>query len=90
MKKVLIVIVSVVAIVVSLLLIVNVNQYSLEATVTERENNNIVIFEDTTGNLWAYEDIEHSYSIGDKVQLTWNDKGTEMKTDDEIIKVVAH
>lgn len=62
------------------------NHYSLDAKVVER-NNQTITFEDTTGNLWEYVDENDEYLLGDLVKLTWNDKGTETKTDDEIIEV---
>lgn len=89
MKKTIIVISLITIITITIIATLSTNQYSLNAQVTEKDNN-IITFEDTTGNLWEYEDNEGEYSIGDTVQLTWNDKGTEMKQDDEIVKVVAH
>ena len=62
------------------------SRYSLDAKVIEK-NDSIITFEDTTGNLWNVEDIENIYQIGNDVRLTWKDKGTEFKTDDEIIKI---
>lgn len=62
------------------------NHYSLDATVINKENT-FVLFEDTTGNLWEFNDIENIYSLGDNVRITWNDKGTDFKTDDEIEKI---
>lgn len=62
------------------------NHYSLDAKVIEK-NNTIVTFEDITGNCWEIEDTENLYNVKDNVKLTWNDKGTDFKEDDEIIKI---
>ena len=88
MKKALVILgVVVVSVIISILLLSKVNQYSLDAEVTEMEGGSTIVLEDTTGNIWAYEDTLNKYKVGDIVKITWNDKGTEMKQDDEIIKI---
>lgn len=60
------------------------NQRTVEAEVIERHNNTITL-KDTTNNLWEYKTDD--YKVNDKVILTFNDKGTDFLTDDEIIKI---
>ena len=87
MKKMLTILGVAVALITVIILTVCVeSRYSLDAKVIEK-NDSIITFEDTTGNLWSIEDTENIYQIGNDVKLTWNDKGTDFKTDDEIIKI---
>ena len=62
------------------------NLRKINATVVEIKQD-IVIFEDTTGNLWAYKDTREKFSLGQDVVLTLNDKGTDFIEDDEIFGV---
>lgn len=49
--------------------------------------DNIVIFEDETGNLWAWNDPREEIKKTDNVILYINDKTTDFFEDDTIIKV---
>lgn len=49
--------------------------------------NDDTLLEDTTGNVWSIKD--NGYSIGDKVIVTFDTKGTNSILDDEIIKISA-
>lgn len=48
---------------------------------------NIVIFEDICGNLWAWNDKDEIFLENQEVTLYINDKITDFLEDDEIIKV---
>lgn len=61
------------------------SHYSNTAIVTEINADEILI-EDTTGNIWGF--FGEGYIVGDKVNVVWNDKHTETREDDEIIKVI--
>lgn len=87
MKKVIITLGIIIGIAIVILILLNANHYSLDAIVTDRANDNVIIMKDTTGNIWEYKDIENECTIGDNVTVTWNDKGTDFKQDDEIIKL---
>ena len=56
----------------------------MTAKVISIENDDTLL-EDTTGNVWSIKD--NSYSIGDKVVITFDTKGTNSILDDEIIKI---
>lgn len=47
--------------------------------------NDDTLLKDTTGNVWSIKD--NDYSIGDKVIITFDTKGTNSILDDEIIKI---
>lgn len=47
--------------------------------------NDDTLLEDTTGNVWSIKD--NGYSIGDRVIVTFNTKGTNSILDDKIIKI---
>ena len=84
MKKILIILITVIGVTLAILLLAFGNRRTIEAEVVKVENNTIT-FKDVTNNLWEYEtDV---YYLNDKVILTLNDKGTEFITDDEIIKI---
>lgn len=87
MKKVIITLGTVIGIAIVVLVSLNLNHYSLDAIVSDKTNDNVIVIEDTTGNIWEYEDTENEYTIGDNITVTWNDKGTDFKQDDEIIKL---
>lgn len=86
MKKVFIILGALVITVVFILISFKVNQYSLNAEVTSVEDG-VTTFTDEVGEVWACENTEECYTIGQCVRLTWNDKGTDMKQDDEIIMI---
>ena len=48
---------------------------------------NIVIFEDICGNLWAWNDEDEIFLKNQEVTLYINDKITDFLEDDEIIKI---
>ena len=48
---------------------------------------NIVIFEDICGNLWAWNDEDENFLKNQEVTLYINDKTTDFLKDDEIIKI---
>lgn len=81
MKKFFIITIIIIGIVALLPLL---NRRSVSARVYD-VNENSVIFEDKTGNLWKEEN--NNFSLNEKVILILNDKGTESILDDEIIKV---
>ena len=84
MKKILIILITVIGVALAILLLAFGNRRTIEAEVVKVENNTVT-FKDVTNNLWEYEtDV---YYLNDKVILTLNDKGTEFITDDEIIKI---
>ena len=84
MKKILIILITVIGVTLAILLLAFGNRRTIEAEVVKVENNTVT-FKDVTNNLWEYEtDV---YYLNDKVILTLNDKGTEFITDDEIIKI---
>ena len=59
--------------------------YNYDAIVTEVKGDE-VLFEDSTGNLWEYED--EGYKVGDKVRLTFYTNHTDNnRLDDEITKI---
>ena len=61
--------------------------YGKSAEVTEIDlENNIVIFEDPTGNLWEWEGVEDWFT-GDRAALVMNDQGTATIYDDAILNV---
>lgn len=47
--------------------------------------NDDTLLGDTTGNVWSIKD--NGYSIGDRVIVTFNTKGTNSILDDKIIKI---
>lgn len=49
--------------------------------------DNIVIFEDETGNLWAWNDPREEIKTTDNVILYINDKTTDFFEDDEIVRI---
>ena len=64
-----------------------VNRYTMDATVYEISDN-IITFEDTTGNLW---DIDRTIDAkkGDAYELTFNTNGTDKeRIDDKIEKIM--
>lgn len=64
-----------------------VNCYTMNATVYEISDN-IITFEDTTGNLW---DIDRTTDAkkGDVYELTFNTNGTDKeRIDDKIEKII--
>lgn len=87
MKKAVVILGIVIGVVVVIILVAFSNRYSLNAVVVERENDTTVIIEDTTGNVWAFEDENFEFAVDDEVTVVWNDKGTDFKEDDEILKV---
>lgn len=48
---------------------------------------NIIIFEDISGNLWAWNDKDEIFLENQEVTLYINDKITDFLEDDEIIKI---
>lgn len=48
---------------------------------------NIIIFEDICGNLWAWNDKDEIFLKNQEVTLYINDKITDFLEDDEIIKI---
>ena len=56
----------------------------ITAKVISVENDDTLL-EDTTGNVWSIKD--NGYSIGDKVIVAFDTKGTNSILDDEIIKI---
>ena len=60
------------------------SHYSRTGTVTEIENEMIVV-EDTTGNLWAVEAAD--FAIGDTVSMEMFTRGTSEIEDDIVEKV---
>lgn len=48
---------------------------------------NIIIFEDICGNLWAWNNEDEIFLKNQEVTLYINDKNTDFLEDDEIIKV---
>lgn len=84
MKKILTTLTIIMGIALVTMFIALGNHRAIKAEVIEIKDN-VVTFKDTTDNLWEYE--TNVYSINDKVILTFNDKGTEFLTDDEIIKI---
>lgn len=60
--------------------------YTMEATITGIENE-MIIFEDKQGHIWRWIEYEEELTEGQKVKITFFDKGTENnRKDDEIIK----
>ena len=57
-------------------------------TAIVRDNNcGEILIEDTTGNLWTFEDAD--YQVGDKVKVTfYTNHTTDSRTDDVITKVI--
>ena len=56
----------------------------ITAKVVSVENNDILL-EDITGNVWSIKD--NGYSIGNRVIVTFDTKGTNSILDDKIIKI---
>ena len=53
-------------------------------------DNNIIKIEDTTGNVWVWEEgKEESITRGTSVRLKMDNKGTEQLEDDEIKKIIV-
>lgn len=48
---------------------------------------NIIIFEDISGNLWAWNNKDETFLENQEVTLYMNDKITDFLEDDEIIKI---
>ena len=48
---------------------------------------NIIIFEDISGNLWAWNNKNEIFLENQEVTLYINDKSTDFLKDDEIIKI---
>lgn len=63
------------------------DSYDIEAVCTEVENG-IATFTDRQGNFWEWE-IEEGESFNEKdvVTLTMHSKSTQMRIDDEILKI---
>ena len=59
------------------------NTRMMTAKVISVENDDTLL-EDTTGNVWSIKDS--GYSMGDRVIVTFDTKGTNSILDDEIIK----
>lgn len=53
--------------------------------VSVNENNNNVLIEDNTNNLWIVN--TEGFNIGDDVKITFNNQATTTKEDDEITSV---
>ena len=63
------------------------NSYSIKAKVYKVQGNEIT-FEDVTGETWKYKrEGKESYSIDEEVKLFFNDNNTDVRYDDEIVKI---
>ena len=60
--------------------------YTMEAKVVNFEVGNIVIIEDTTGNLWAVE--AEGFKVGDKVKATFCTNYTDNKREDDSVEKI--
>ena len=58
--------------------------YTMEGIVTDIEDNNIVVVEDVTGNIWALE--ARGFAIGQEVKIIFDNNFTENNREDDIIK----
>lgn len=60
--------------------------YTREARVIDLESDSVVVVEDTTGNVWAFEG--EGFTVGDEVKMTMATHGTDSNiVDDEIVNV---
>ena len=76
--------IGIVIAIVLLQLLLNLNKYNRYGTVEIVDGTRCVV--DNTGNIWDHDDI-YKFSIGDKVVMEMNDKGTTSIYDDEIISI---
>lgn len=61
--------------------------YTRQATVVSVENN-VIMFEDTTGNVWEWVDKGYKYNVGDQVRMMMDNNSTiDVIEDDEIVKI---
>ena len=58
--------------------------YTMTGIVTDIEKNNVVIVEDTTGNIWAIHAEGHA--IGENVKIYFDNNFTENDREDDIIE----
>lgn len=87
MKKTAIILGVIIGVIIIVLLSLNINRYSLKGIITNKGKDNIIAIKDVMGEVWEYKDTNNDYTINDNVIITWNDKGTAIKQDDEIIKL---
>ena len=64
--------------------LMNANTYNRYGTVEIVDGT--LCFVDDTGHIWDHDDI-YNYSIGDRVVVKMNDRGTTSIYDDEIIAI---
>ena len=63
------------------------SHYTMKGTVTGREREMIIV-EDKQGHIWRYIDYSDRLKEGQRVSISFYNKGTEDdRTDDEIIKI---
>lgn len=62
------------------------SHYTMSAVVFDKESEDVVIVEDVTHNLWAFE--QPNLEKGDKVMVTYFTNFTDDREDDIITKVV--
>lgn len=76
---------------VSLCIIANnewVGKYS-KVAVVKANYNGWILAQDSDGKYYEFDDKEHTFEIGDNVEIKLSDNGTtETKQDDKIIRVV--
>lgn len=77
---------AIIGIVVAIIILVLSNIRKINATVIDVKQD-VILFEDVTGNIWSCRDNKNTYKVGQNVILTLNDKGTDFIEDDEIYGV---
>ena len=63
------------------------NHYSMNGVVYEREGNVLVLLDDTD-NLWEITDDAKAFEIGDKIKIEFNTNGTDTERTDDIITAI--
>jgi hypothetical protein len=63
-----------------------VNHYSMNGVVYEREENSLILL-DNTDNLWKIDDTKE-LEIGDKIKIEFDTNGTDTERTDDIITAI--
>ena len=65
-----------------------INRYTLSAKIINISNN-IITAQDIKGKVWVFQDENknNTFAVNERINITWNDKGTFSRLDDEILKI---
>lgn len=90
-KKRILTVVAVVVALVALVLVTGIvgyieTHYTREAKVIELESDSVIVVEDATGNVWAFDG--EGYAVGDEVAMKMHTNGTDSIITDDVIENV--